>query len=471
MRKLFLNIHLWLSIPVGIIITVICLSGAALVYQNEINEILYPHRYFVENSEGKKILPLKNLVEKTNERLIDSKVSSVQIPSDPTKNYMLGITGQGRAFVYVNPYTGELTYKSEKGKGFFSIMIQLHRWLLDNSRQIGKPIVGYSTLLLVIILITGMIVWWPKSKKQLKHRLQIKTKYGLRRFWWDLHISAGAYVFIGLLVLALTGLTYSFRWYEQGLYSMLGIEMSPNDQDGGMKEGKNQPGKPGEKPNGREDWHHGPHRMGPPPGDRFEGRHQGPDGEKPFADGDRPHAMDERRPRPDKDWAKERDSHSAIDTSKIKSEKLNKAMYAYKSGNKNISELGDQEDQNLDPTNWEKVLTTLKGKYPNFKTITLENGNASVASNDMFGNNRAEDRYSFDPKTGNITDISLYKDQPTSDKVRGWIFSLHTGTWGGWLSKLLTFLVALIGASLPITGYYMFIVKRWKKNHKVEGDE
>ena len=36
MRKLFSKLHLWLSVPVGIFITVICLSGAALVFEQEI---------------------------------------------------------------------------------------------------------------------------------------------------------------------------------------------------------------------------------------------------------------------------------------------------------------------------------------------------------------------------------------------------------------------------------------------------
>ncbi|MGL4909307.1 MAG: PepSY domain-containing protein, partial [Bacteroidales bacterium] len=40
----------------------------------------------------------------------------------------------------------------------------------------------------------------------------------------------------------------------------------------------------------------------------------------------------------------------------------------------------------------------------------------------------------------------------------------HVGSWGGWFSKLLTVIAALIGASLPITGYY-FWIKRLKQKH------
>ena len=39
MRKIFRNIHLWLSVPFGILITLICFSGAALVFEKEVMEL------------------------------------------------------------------------------------------------------------------------------------------------------------------------------------------------------------------------------------------------------------------------------------------------------------------------------------------------------------------------------------------------------------------------------------------------
>ncbi|WP_443702778.1 PepSY domain-containing protein, partial [Prevotella sp.] len=39
-RKFLLKLHLWLSLPLGIIIMLICLSGATLVFKNEIRNAL-----------------------------------------------------------------------------------------------------------------------------------------------------------------------------------------------------------------------------------------------------------------------------------------------------------------------------------------------------------------------------------------------------------------------------------------------
>ena len=51
MRKLFSKIHLWLSLPIGIIIAIICISGSILVFEREILEAWYPSRYFVKEAQ------------------------------------------------------------------------------------------------------------------------------------------------------------------------------------------------------------------------------------------------------------------------------------------------------------------------------------------------------------------------------------------------------------------------------------
>jgi uncharacterized iron-regulated membrane protein len=113
-----------------------------------------------------------------------------------------------------------------------------------------------------------------------------------------------------------------------------------------------------------------------------------------------------------------------------------------------------------DRTHWDALLYKIKQENPNFKTITIRDGAISVAQRRTFGNSRDMDNYSFDAATGEITAHNPYAAQPRTNKIRGWIYSIHAGTWGGWFSKIITCLAALIGASLPLTGYYIFYKKR-----------
>ena len=54
---------MWLSVPFGIIITLICFSGAMLVFENEVNELMWPELYFVKQVEAAP-LPVDQLLER-----------------------------------------------------------------------------------------------------------------------------------------------------------------------------------------------------------------------------------------------------------------------------------------------------------------------------------------------------------------------------------------------------------------------
>lgn len=85
MKKKFRQIHLWLSVPFGIIISILCLSGAALVFENEITEALNHDFYYVENV-GSTPLPAGELAKKVAATLPDSvSVTGISIPADPAR--------------------------------------------------------------------------------------------------------------------------------------------------------------------------------------------------------------------------------------------------------------------------------------------------------------------------------------------------------------------------------------------------
>ena len=68
----------------------------------------------------------------------------------------------------------------------------------------GKMIVGVSTLMFVVVLISGIIVWWPRTRKALKNSLKISGTKGWKRFWYDLHVAGGMYALVLLLAMSLT---------------------------------------------------------------------------------------------------------------------------------------------------------------------------------------------------------------------------------------------------------------------------
>ena len=107
----------------------------------------------------------------------------------------------------------------------------------------------------------------------------------------------------------------------------------------------------------------------------------------------------------------------------------------------------------------------MKELNPDYRQITVSKGSATVSFNRL-GNQRAADRYTFNLRSGEITGTTLYKDTDISGKIRGWIFSVHVGSWGGLATRILSFLAALTGASLPLTGYYLWIRRLGRKGSR-----
>ena len=83
--------------------------------------------------------------------------------------------------IFVNPYTGEILEKYSYRETFFYKVFALHRWLLGGEGSVGKYIVGISTFIFLFILVTGLILWWPKTKKVLQQRLRVKWTAGWKR--------------------------------------------------------------------------------------------------------------------------------------------------------------------------------------------------------------------------------------------------------------------------------------------------
>lgn len=159
MRKICLKIHKWLALPLGVFMAILCFTGFLLLVIKDIS-------------------PLWGMEEG------------------------------------IEPF-----YKAVK---------QLHRWLFmvpnnpHGGLSVGRVIMAVSSMCMALVLLTGVVVWWPKSKKMLKSRLKVSTNKGFRRFVYDTHVSLGIYAFAFLFLMAITGPVFSFGWYRQGMSKLFG---------------------------------------------------------------------------------------------------------------------------------------------------------------------------------------------------------------------------------------------------------
>ncbi len=223
-RSLFYRIsawlHLWLGLVSGLIMLVVCLTACIWVFQDEITGLMEPETK-VERREQAVITPSR-LMQLADSLAPGKKPNYATYQQGKAIYLALGEGRAGNIILRVNPYSGQVISLREQKKGetdFFRFILNGHRFLWL-PYKIGRPIVNYGTLTFVIILITGLVLWWPKkwTKATRQQSFTVKWKASFKRVNYDLHNVFGFYSLLILTAIALTGMVYGIQWYSRGLY-------------------------------------------------------------------------------------------------------------------------------------------------------------------------------------------------------------------------------------------------------------
>lgn len=112
----------------GIFITLICFSGATLVYEQEITQCLRHSLYYVDEVKPA-TLPVNTLMARVQATLSDTvQATGITILPDPERTWQVSLSAPRRASVFVDPYTAEVKGRNE-WLAFFDTMFRLHLWL------------------------------------------------------------------------------------------------------------------------------------------------------------------------------------------------------------------------------------------------------------------------------------------------------------------------------------------------------
>ncbi|MGG5207637.1 PepSY-associated TM helix domain-containing protein [Chryseobacterium sp. MIQD13] len=379
LRKTAYQIHLWLGLTSGLIVVIMAVTGCILAFEKELKHAIYPEKYFVKAIKKEK-LPFSDLKLKAEQALPDNlKVSRVEISSDPSRSYAFrslkmnndALTYWGTYIyyyrVYVDPYTGKVLEVENAKNDFFEIVMDLHRRLLLGEK-IGKTITGYSTLILAVMLFSGLVIWFPRkmNKKALKGMFFIKTSAKWKRINYDMHNVLGFYAVIPLLLISYAAVIWNFEEVDK--------------------------------------------------------------------------------------WVK-KTLNGNIKTEKAKSTVPSEAF----KNQKNIL--------NLVGNNVEKNLTDKKSALISFPKTEEGTYYAEVTYSDRHYQN---EQFNFDQYSGKILKHQSYKDKNIGygTALRERNYDLHTGSILGLPGRILYLFAGMIAASLPITGFIIYLNRKKKKPKK-----
>ena len=217
LRKFTGKLHLWLGLSSGLVVFIISVTGCLYAFQEEIGNLTQPYR-FAKATDKPLLIPtqIKSIAEQqlpgkhAHSVLYEKNDKAAQVifyNADPAYYYS----------VYIDPRTGEVLKVKDMNMDFFRIVLMGHFYLwLPPS--VGQPVAATGTLIFVIMLITGLIMWWPRNRNGAKQRFSIKWDAKWRRKNYDMHNVLGFYICGLALILALTGLVWGFEWFAKSVY-------------------------------------------------------------------------------------------------------------------------------------------------------------------------------------------------------------------------------------------------------------
>jgi uncharacterized iron-regulated membrane protein len=223
-KKIIGKLHLWLGLAAGIIVFIIAVTGCLYAFEREIQELRQKSFKYVEPRQSAYLLPtqIKAIAEKA---VPGKKIHSVQY-GKPGDAAVVVFYGEDYYYVaWVNPYSGQVLQVKNMDRDFFRIVLMGHYYLWLPP-AIGQPVVIVSTVVFVVMMITGLILWWPRNKAARKQRFSVKWQASFKRKNYDLHNVLGFYMTWVVIFMAITGLIFGWQWFASSVYKVAGGEKS-----------------------------------------------------------------------------------------------------------------------------------------------------------------------------------------------------------------------------------------------------
>jgi uncharacterized iron-regulated membrane protein len=227
LKKRIGKIHLWLGLSSGIIVFIIAITGCLYAFQEEIQNITEEYRFVKEQNIA--FLPPSKLALIAQNELPDKLLHAIKYnkKNNAAEAEFFHYKPTYYFTVFVNPYNGKVLKTVNNEEGFFPFILDGHFYLWL-PHEIGQTVVASATLLFLVLLITGLILWYPKNKNATKQRFWFKWKKETKwkRKNYDLHNITGFYVLIIGIIFAITGLVWGFQWFAYSYYKISGGEKS-----------------------------------------------------------------------------------------------------------------------------------------------------------------------------------------------------------------------------------------------------
>jgi uncharacterized iron-regulated membrane protein len=235
LRKAVFSLHRIIGLLIGLLLIVIGLTGSLLVFEAEISDWLIIRQFGQVVPSNQRLAPdiLLDITKTTYPSLKPVRLDFPDRSDQPFKIRMSSSRADDKIYmdgtyeVFVNPYTGKVLGDQVERSTYYRFLLNLHYRLL--AEDIGVKIAGTAGFLLLVLSISGLILW--SGWRKLISGFKIKWNAHPKRLNYDLHKVAGAVTAVFLIIVAATGAGWNFYEVTQpAIYALTSTPTRPEPQ-------------------------------------------------------------------------------------------------------------------------------------------------------------------------------------------------------------------------------------------------
>lgn len=234
-RKVFFFLHLWLGLVVGLWFAMMGLTGSVCAWLPELIPLemkaKFPHQKPMADAPQISVSRAVAAMQKAHPESKPEQLAFVGTPYSRFPYYIFSMTHVSpTSFCLVDPYSGKVNPTIRVEDLWIGVVAHFHANLLLDAK--GLMANGVGSLLGVVMLLSGLWLWWPSTMRQLKLRMSFKRGAPLKRRLYDLHNVMGIYLYGVIFIVTLTGALLALNGVtEEGVEKAIdrraGIEVKP----------------------------------------------------------------------------------------------------------------------------------------------------------------------------------------------------------------------------------------------------
>jgi ferredoxin-NADP reductase/uncharacterized iron-regulated membrane protein len=215
LRPKLVSLHRWIGLTVGALLLLQGLTGAAMVFRDELNHALHYSALTVVPAGP--TLPVQKLLDEVHALHPALNVLRIEYPKRADEAFWFRMEAPGGGairYVSVDPYRGTITRDAPLLDWPAHWLFELHQELLLGSA--GENIVGTEAVALLALAILGPLLWWP-GRRRMRSGFSVTFGAGGYRGMRDLHRVTGVIIALVLITTACTGILVVWRTAAQNV--------------------------------------------------------------------------------------------------------------------------------------------------------------------------------------------------------------------------------------------------------------